>query len=96
MIWLSVLEKNGESETPSPRLRSLGRVLENFQFFANPFVSGTFTAQKSQSDNCLKFIWQRLCNKTKAPTTFSTFFALLTDKNPLCYPSLFTRLIPVR
>ena len=46
MTCLSVLEKNGESETPSPRLRSPRRVLENFRSFANPFVVSTFTAQK--------------------------------------------------
>ena len=46
MTCLSVSEKNGESETLSPRLRSPGRVLENFSSFANPFVVSTFTAQK--------------------------------------------------
>ena len=30
MTYLSVLEKNGESETPSPRLRSPRMGLENF------------------------------------------------------------------
>ena len=46
MTCLSVLEKNGESETPSPRLRSPRRVLENFRSFAKSFVVSTFTAQK--------------------------------------------------
>ena len=46
MRCLSVLEKNGESETPSPRLRSLRRVLENFRSFAKSFVVSTFTTQK--------------------------------------------------
>ena len=46
MTCLSVLEKNGESETPSPRLRSPRMVLENFRSFAKSFVVSTFTAQK--------------------------------------------------
>ena len=46
MTYLSVSEKNGESETPSPRLRSPRRVLENFRSFAKSFVVSTFTAQK--------------------------------------------------
>ena len=46
MTCLSVLEKNGESETPSPRLRSPRRVLENFRSFAKSFVVSTFTAQE--------------------------------------------------
>ena len=37
---------NRESETPSPRLRSPRRVLENFRSFAKSFVVSTFTAQK--------------------------------------------------
>ena len=37
---------NRELETPSPRLRSPGRVLENFRSFAKSFVVSTFTAQK--------------------------------------------------
>ena len=54
------------------------------------------TVIETQSGRYANSKFKRLCNKTKDPTTFSTIFALLTDKNPLCCPSLFTRLIPVR
>ena len=63
-------------------------VFREFPFFYKSLCGKHFYGtKKSQSSDWLKYHWQRLCDKTKDPTTFSIFFALWPGKNPLCRPS---------